>query len=358
MKVKKTPVLAWVCISFVLTLCVSCATGDVDKSSWPQPDQQPIAQSDAGPPVPTADSAPPPPPKDSGTSWPQQDSGTPPLQDSGTPPPKDSGTPPPPPKDSGSPTTLTDKVAAIQYGEGQAASVKSTCTSTALPDVCALLELVVQAQAKGASYIVLPEYATGQQAYEPTPTIGDNPATNSAWPSDMIIKIFSLQAKKLGVYLVLNLLTWEGTQANPKKFNTSIAFDPAGKVVGVHRKFNLFGKEGQTLTAGQDVSVFQTPLGKMGLLICADIYGSTTLNNKLAYTLNARVVAVSSYWTVSNPVNTWYKSYLGKYPYYSIIANTTHSPGYGGGVFKTPWAALDVKIGTTPTFAIATIPKN
>jgi predicted amidohydrolase len=234
--------------------------------------------------------------------------------------------------------------------------VKASCTSAKLPDVCALQELVAQAKAKKASYIVLPEYAVEQEYYEPTPMVGENPATSSAWPGDMIIKMFSLQAKKLGVYVVLNLLTWEGTQANPTKYNTSLAFDPTGKVVGVHRKFNLFGKESQTLTAGKNVSVFQTPLGKIGLLICADIYGSSTLNQKLAYTLKADVVAVSSYWTVSNPINTWYKNYLGKYPYYSIVANTTHSPGYGGGVFKTPWQALDVKIGTSPSIAVATIP--
>jgi len=351
-------------LSLLLVSVVGCSTSD---------DWQPTVLDGAVLP-PSLDGAPPKqdnglpkqdigvPKKDTGTP-PKKDTGTPPKLDTGTPPKLDTGTPPkldtgtPPKLDSGPPPVLTNKVAAIQYGSGQQAQVKASCTTDPMPDVCALKELVSQAKGKGASYVVLPEYGTGQPYYEPTPALGENPATNAAWPADMIIKIFSSQAKQLGIYLVLNLLTYEGTKPNYVYHNTNIAFEPTGKVVGLHRKFNLFGSETQTLTPGNSVSVFSTPLGKMGMLICADIYGSTTLMNKLGNTLQARVVAVSSFWTTTNPVNTYYKTYLGKYPYYSVIANTTIPPGYGGGVFYGPgWQALDAKIGSSPSIAVATIP--
>ncbi len=252
---------------------------------------------------------------------------------------------------------ISTKVAAIQYGEGQAAHVSSGCVQNPAPNLCAVKTMVVQARAGGASLVVIPEYALfGDQQYiEPTPSIGSNPGTNPNWPEDLFIKIFSKQAKKLQVYLVTNVLTFSGQDPNYLYHNSQVAFDPTGAVVGVHHKFNLFGNEPQTLTAGTDVTVFDTPLGKVGLLICADIYGNSTLLNKLKYTLGARVVALTSFWTVSNPQN-WYKDYADDYNLYVIAANTTLSPGHGGGVYTPTGSALAQEIKTTPRVIFADIP--
>ena len=253
---------------------------------------------------------------------------------------------------------IVGKVAAIQYGEGQAAYVASGCVQNPAPNLCAIKTLVVQARSGGASLVVIPEYALfgDQQFIEPVPSIGSNPGTNANWPDDLFIKIFSKQAKTLQVYLVTNVLTFSGKDPNYQYHNTQVAFDPTGAVVGVHHKFNLFGSEPQTLTAGNDVMVFDTPLGKVGLLICADIYGSTTLLNKLKNTLGARVVALSSFWTVSNPQN-WYQDLAANYDLYVIAANTTISPGHGGGVYAPPsGSVLAQEIKTTPRVIFADIP--
>jgi len=246
-------------------------------------------------------------------------------------------------------------VAAIQYGTGQAALVKSSCSNAVNPDLCAVMELIKQAQAAGAAFVVTSEYGLGQTYYEPLPAKGDNPGTSAAWPQDAFITILSKQADTLNLYLVINVLTQSGANPNVSYHNTEIAFDPTGKVVAVHNKFNLFGGETQSLTAGNDVVTFDTPLGKLGLLICADIYGSSTLLSKLANTLKARVVLVSSYWTVSNSVS-WYKSYAKKWAMYTVVSNTTHSPGQGGGVYDPSGAALAQKIQTSPTIVYASIP--
>jgi predicted amidohydrolase len=311
------------------------------------------------------------------------------LPDAGAPPPppgKDSGTPNPPPKqDAGTVTPpLTNKVAAIQYASGQAAQVNPACTGDAMPDVCALKGLVGQAVGKKASYVVLPEYGIDQDSYEPLPAIGDNPAMDSNWPADWVLTIFSTLAQQKNIYLVVNLITHSPSNATCTAdsdcsgngycmksgvctylYNTSVAMDNTGKVVGLHRKFNLFGGETSSLTAGSGVTqgVFQTPLGKMGMLIGADIYGSTSPNSQLAGLVD--VVLVSSYWTTSNPVDTYYKNYLGKWPYYSVIANTTDAPGYGGGVFKgNPWAPVSTsdtpnpQVAAKPAFVVAPIPPS
>lgn len=249
------------------------------------------------------------------------------------------------------------KVAAVQYGAGQAAAVAPACNTNLKPDVCALMEMTLEARQAGASVVVLPEYALSddQEYLEPVPSLGSNPGNNASWPDDVLLKIFSKYANQLDIYLVVDMITYTGTDPNYNLYNTQVAFDPEGDVVGVHHKFELFGNEKNGLTAGTDVMVFDTPLGKMGLLICADIYGSSTLLNKLTNTLDARVVAFSSYWTVSGAVN-WQTNFADDYNVYLIASNTTHSPGYGGGVYDTSGNALEQAVSTTPSIVLADIP--
>ena len=370
-------------LALVGLVAASCATGTSnekdDGAVTPPPGDTSVT-------APRSDAGVTPPPSSDGTFLPQPDAAQQP--DTSTPPPpgKDSGTPNPPPKqDAGTvtpPPALTKKVAAIQYASGQAAQVNPACTSDPTPDVCALKGLVGQAVGKKASYVVLPEYGIDQESYEPMPAIGDNPATDSNWPTDWVLTIFSKLAQQKNIYIVVNLITHSPSNATCTAdsdcsgngicmksgvctylYNTNVAMDNTGKVVGLHRKFNLFGGETSSLTAGSGVTqgVFQTPLGKMGMLICADIYGSTSLNSQLASLVD--VVLVSSYWTTSNPVDTYYKNYLGKWPYYSVIANTTDAPGYGGGVFKgNPWAPVSTsdtpnpQVAAKPSFVVAPIP--
>jgi len=63
-------------------------------------------------------------------------------------------------------------------------------------------------------------------------------------------------------------------------YNTSYVFDPQGRQIAKHRKMHLFDidvkggqyfKESDTLTAGNRVTVFDTPYGRFGLMICYDI---------------------------------------------------------------------------------------
>jgi len=63
-------------------------------------------------------------------------------------------------------------------------------------------------------------------------------------------------------------------------FNTSFVFNRKGKEIARHRKVHLFdidieGKqrfyESDTFSAGEDITVFETEFGKMGLIVCFDI---------------------------------------------------------------------------------------
>lgn len=57
-------------------------------------------------------------------------------------------------------------------------------------------------------------------------------------------------------------------------YNTSVVFGPDGEVLATYRKIHLFGfdtGEAVTLSAGRDVVVVDTPLGRTGLATCYDL---------------------------------------------------------------------------------------
>lgn len=302
--------------------------------------------------------APPPPKKDSAVQPPLKvDSAVQPP-----PPKKDSGIKPPPPKlDTGSqppfPLATHYKVAAVQYSSGSAGQVKAACLNNPQPNVCALGHMIGVAAGAGARFVVLPEYAVGndQKYYEAPPKVGVNPGTDPKWPAGLLTKYFSKQAAKYKVYLVINLLTFTGVKPNTKYHNTNLAFTPGGSVAAVHHKFNLFGEEPKYLTPGNSVVTLGTPLGPMGLLVCADIYGDPALLSQLRYGKKARVVAFTSYWTTSGAVN-WQADYAKKYGVYLIAANTLSSPGRGGGIYGPQGQVLAQAIKGTPSIVVAKIP--
>lgn len=62
-------------------------------------------------------------------------------------------------------------------------------------------------------------------------------------------------------------------------YNTCFVFDDAGRIVAHHRKVHLFDidapgmrfHESHTFTRGNEVTVFDTPWGKMGAAVCFDV---------------------------------------------------------------------------------------
>jgi len=65
-----------------------------------------------------------------------------------------------------------------------------------------------------------------------------------------------------------------------RTYNTSFVFDRSGRQAAFHRKAHLFDidvaggqhfRESQTFTAGNEITLFDTEYGKMGLCVCFDI---------------------------------------------------------------------------------------
>jgi len=94
--------------------------------------------------------------------------------------------------------------------------------------------------------------------------------------SDFVKELAAI-AKKHGIYLAAGSIP---ETDGGKLYNTAFVFDPEGKRIARHRKMHLFDidveggqryMESEVLTAGEDVTTFETPWGCFGLAICYDM---------------------------------------------------------------------------------------
>jgi len=125
------------------------------------------------------------------------------------------------------------------------------------------------AEATGAELMVLPEtastrFVTGLTAEELWDVVSTVPGP--------VTEPLQEAARELGVHLVWG--TYERGAARGVVHNASVLIGPGGDVLGVYRKTHPFGGElrsrGGWVTPGDEVSVVETPLGRIGQIICFD----------------------------------------------------------------------------------------
>ena len=268
-------------------------------------------------------------------------------------------------KDSATATTL--KVAAIQY-----TSFDYILVSGCFDDVCGLSHYVREAAGKGAKLVVTPEYFQGKKGTDPAPARGDTPAKDKRWKEGSAIHDLAALADELNITLVFALTTLDGG----KKHNTALAVDGEGKVLARHHKFQLFGTEVSTYTAGASVeqSFFSTPAGLAGLMICADaqciVTGLTVTADctshsvtltKAYFARKPRLVLFSSFWSVGPSNATWWSLAVQKKvakdgKVWLVAANTTKGDGKGGGIWKPDGTKLATSEAVKPTVVYGDIP--
>jgi len=268
----------------------------------------------------------------------------------------------------------TIKVAGVQYGHGSADKVGS-CAD----DNCAVTQLVTEAAAQGAKIIVTSEYALDQTKAEPSPEVGDLPATDDTWDDGSLQRTYSRLADELNVVLIIDLITQTGTGEEAKLYNTQVAFDHRGQVVARHYKFHLFGGEKAQYTPGDSFehNFFDTPAGKMGLLICADIQcvvngvgadcSAVEWQKLKEFTANKPdAVFFSAYWTVGEPSGAhevWWptnvqRKYAEQAKAWVIAANTTVGAGRGGGIFEPDGTVVEQTTSDVPSVIYGELPKK
>jgi len=130
--------------------------------------------------------------------------------------------------------------------------------------------MVREAAESGAKLIVLPEmfncpYARGYFRSFADAENGESIAEMSRW------------ARENNIILVGGTIP---EKDGDKLYNTCFVFNEQGEVIARHRKMHLFDveidggicfKESRDFAAGNEITVFDTSLGRMGVIVCFDI---------------------------------------------------------------------------------------
>ncbi|HWU31755.1 MAG TPA: carbon-nitrogen hydrolase family protein [Marmoricola sp.] len=151
----------------------------------------------------------------------------------------------------------------VRIGLGQWHAVpgdKNTNLATALEVIKGLAD-------KGAELIVLPElWASGYDA----PRLGEIVAATAEPVPGPRSEALAAAAREHKLWLVAGSVPEE---ADGQVYNTTLVFDPAGDLIGVHRKVHLYKPtaEDAVFGAGETVTVLDTErFGKVGLATCFD----------------------------------------------------------------------------------------
>ncbi|GLR14333.1 hydrolase [Chitinimonas prasina] len=155
------------------------------------------------------------------------------------------------------------RVAAVQMASGPSVSANLT-------EAEVLLKLAAK---QGAKLVVLPEYFAILGLKDT-----DKVAVREQPGEGQIQAFLSKTAKKLGIWIVGGSVPlW--TEDPAKVRNSTLVFDDQGRQVARYDKIHLFGfemgtetyREEATITPGDEVVVFDSPFGRIGLAICYDL---------------------------------------------------------------------------------------
>lgn len=133
-------------------------------------------------------------------------------------------------------------------------------------------EGVEAAVAQGAHLVVLPEMFC-------CPYNSESFVANAESEGGPVWQALSEMARASEVYLVGGSVP-ERDAYTLERYNTSFVFSPEGTCIAKHRKVHLFDvdlpggisfRESDTLTAGDRVTVFDTPWCRIGVAICYDL---------------------------------------------------------------------------------------
>jgi predicted amidohydrolase len=148
-------------------------------------------------------------------------------------------------------------VAAVQFDMHVGVENKDT-------NLAASIRHIHDAAAKGARLIVLPELAstgysfdTKEEAYAHAEEVPTGP-TCQAWIET---------AQTTNTYIVAGVAEVDGVHL----YDTAVLIGPEG-YIGRYRKTHLWNREKLIFTTGDSYPVFDTRIGRIGLLICWDIW--------------------------------------------------------------------------------------
>lgn len=231
--------------------------------------------------------------------------------------------------------------------------------------------LVRQARAAGAQLIGLPEnFAFLGSDRDHRAAIAEPTDDAAAGP---ILGAMRALAKETGAWLLLGGFPERGsrqTGGGELIRNTSLLLDATGAIVARYRKVHLFDvdvpggmqfRESETIEAGSETVVAQTPWGGLGLSICYDLR-FPELYRRLSEQ-QARLIAVPSAFTRETGKDHWHVLLRARAIENQAFVFAPAQFGWHGGkrfsyghaLIIDPWGAVIAQCGDHEGFAMATL---
>jgi predicted amidohydrolase len=154
---------------------------------------------------------------------------------------------------------------------------------------------VSEAAGQGAQLIVLPELASSGYVFA-----DEGEAAASAEPAQGGPFVRSLEAlcARHGCVVVAGL----NELGDERRHNSAAVVAPEG-LVGTYRKLHLFNDERSWFTPGERLTVFETPAGRVGIVICYDLRFPEA--GRALALAGAEIIAVPTNWVASFKHTVW-----------------------------------------------------
>lgn len=214
------------------------------------------------------------------------------------------------------------------------------------------LKFVDQAAKEGAKLVCLPEYIDymGPDDKELKQKMSETIPGSTT-------NLFSEKAKALGIYI--NCGSFMEKADDGRSYNTSVLFNDKGEIIATYRKMHLYDvemedrisiKESDAIKPGSELSVVDTPVGKMGLSICYDVrfpelYRSLALQGAQIMFIPAAFPIYTGYlhWELlirARAVeNQCYVIATGQYGFYDT-GEGVEDAKYGSSMIVDPWGTV------------------
>lgn len=147
---------------------------------------------------------------------------------------------------------------------------------------------VAEAAHGGAQVIVLPEALNLGWTHPSAATEAD------AIPGGESCARLCAAARRHRVYVCAGLVESAGQAI----FNSAVLIDPSGQVLLLHRKLNELEIGHEFYAQGDRLGVAQTPLGTIGVMICADAFARAQIVSRTLGLMGAQIILSPSAWAV------------------------------------------------------------
>jgi len=139
-------------------------------------------------------------------------------------------------------------------------------------------------------------------------------------------------ARKNNIYVSAGLTE----KRDDRVYNSAVLINNVGEIILKYRKINVLDVGLEFYAIGQSLGVVETPLGTIGLNICADNYIDSLENGHILARMGAQIILSPSSWTVDFSIteeedpykDKWYSPFYTLAYLYNIVIVSATSVGY------------------------------